>query len=430
MHIAMVTPAFAPDLGGGERYVYHLARTLVERGHRVTVVTSNARAEADFWRGRDQTLAVVVEQEDDLRVVRCRLPGFKGGESALQAWRRSMIVLSTLPQDQTALLSRMAQHLPPLHGLQSGMSYIDDTVEVIHGFNLSWEHTLVEAWRTARRQSLPLVVTPFAHVGTGRAARNLSMDHQRRLLLDANHVQALSATEREGLILWGVPEEQVDVVGSGYVPPAIVSDRRQRYGLSQRYAIFIGRLTYDKGAMHAVEAVLALSRRGGDLDLVLVGETTPAFETFYARLTTAERQIIRPLGRVDEQEKHGLLAGAEALLLPSRADALGIVLLEAWSHAKPVIAARAGGIPGVVEDNTDGLLVPFGDVRGIATRLRYLLDNPTVARELGQKGWHKATSDYSWPAVADRVLRGYDRARRTFAYAQSSPAAQPAAPAG
>ena len=419
MHILLVTPAYGPTLGGGEQYVHALAAHLAI-DHAVTVVTSNALTEEDFWQGRPLGSTLRETRDGPVRIIRCRLPGFRGGQQALFAWRRSMVALSTIPTDQTPLLSRMADHMPPLHGLEEALALVEQPVDLVHTFNLSWENSAMAAWRYAAERRIPLVVTPFAHVGSSATARNISMDHQRRLLLAANQIQALSSAEKAGLALWGISGERIDVVGGGFVPPETPPQRGANpFGVSGRYALFIGRLSFDKGAMHAAEAILALRRAGVDISLVLAGYTTPAFDRFYDALPHDQHPYLRPIGRVSDAEKQQLLAGAELLLLPSRADALGIVLLEAWSHGKPVVAARAGGIPGVVADGEDGLLLPFGDVRGIAAATRRLLEGPELAHRLGARGRQKVLGEYAWPAVTERVLAGYEKARAHFQ--QASP---------
>ena len=164
--------------------------------------------------------------------------------------------------------------------------------------------------------------------------------------------------------------------------------------LPEPYAVFVGRLSADKGAIHAAEAILRLRRRGRALSLALVGAATPEFERFYRGLPAAEQAAVRPLGLLPEGDKHAVLARSRCLLLPSHSDSFGIVLLEAWSHGRPVVAARAGGIPGVVDEGVNGLLAPFGDVAALAQRL-------------GERGRAKVASEYNWEAVAERVHAHY-----------------------
>jgi glycosyltransferase involved in cell wall biosynthesis len=266
----------------------------------------------------------------------------------------------------------------------------------------------------ARERYLPFVVTPFAHFGTGkdRVARNSTMDHQLQLLREAAGIFALTSVEQEGLRQYSVNSERVAVVGSGLDPLPETADfilLQQQYHLSRPFVIFIGRNSYEKGAIHAAQAVLAMRQQGSPIALVLVGQMTAEFERFYGRLTEREKGIIRPLGILSEPDKHTLLSQAELLLLPSRTDSFGIVLLEAWAHNKAVIGARAGGIPGVVDDGQNGLLVPFGDVLALAQAIHRLLHTPDLKQAMGQQGQTKITAEYTWDRVTDRVESHYQQ---------------------
>jgi glycogen synthase len=171
--------------------------------------------------------------------------------------------------------------------------------------------------------------------------------------------------------------------------------------------LLIGRISRDKGALQAVEAVIGLQERGVAVALVLVGEPSREFERLYGRLTPEERQIIVPLGIVDEETKHALLRRAAMLVLPSAVESLGIVVLEAWTHRKPVIGARAGGLMAVIDEGSDGLLVEYGDVAGLADAIAALLGDPALAERLGSAGQRKVQAQFSWDAVTDRVEAAY-----------------------
>ena len=66
--------------------------------------------------------------------------------------------------------------------------------------------------------------------------------------------------------------------------------------------------------------------------------------------------------------------------MPSKSDAFGIVYLEAWYLSKPVIGAKSGGVPAVINDSLDGFLVDFGDVSEIINKIEILMDHPVLAR--------------------------------------------------
>lgn len=417
MHVAIVTPAYLPLPGGGERYVGALAQGLAARGVAVTVVTSAATAEADLWNGvavnDGATASPLTTTPGDVHVIRLPISPFPGRRRGLMLWRKVMVVLSALPGDRTATLLRLARRFPAIEGLDETLAGLTG-VSLIHAFNVSWEYGLVVGHTAARAAGVPLVVTPFAHLGAGagdRVARNSTMQHQLAILGAARRVLVLTSVERDGLAGFGLPAARIAVIGGGVdaAPDNLAASPywAEADTLPEPYLVFVGRLSFDKGALHAAEAVLRLRQRGRAVALALVGSATPEFERFYGGLSAVERAGLRVLGVLSESDKHAVLARSRGLLLPSHSDSFGIVLLEAWSHGRPVIAARAGGIPGVVDDGQNGLLVQFGDVGGLAAAVERLLDDESLARQLGESGRAKVVGEYTWPAVAERVHSHY-----------------------
>lgn len=412
-HVVLVTPAYPPLPGGGERYVGALARGLAGSGARVTVVTSSATAEAEFWNGTDTQSDT---DEEGVRVIRLPIAAASGGRAALMRRRRMMVLLSAMPGDQSNILSNMARDFPAMVGIDEALDGLESP-DLVHGFNVSWEHGLVAADAFSRRSGVPLLVTPFAHLGEssmGRVARNSTMNHQLRMMREAARVLVLTRIEADGLARYHIRPERLHVIGGGVDPapediadsPYFAEDHHEARG---EFGVYIGRCSFDKGALHAADAVRVLRGRGRDIALLLVGSSTPEFENYRRRLSPEDRAAIRPLGVLSDRDKHAVLSRAKFLMLPSRSDSFGIVLLEAWSHGVPVIAARAGGIPGVVDDGANGLLVPFADVDGLANAAERLITDKMFAERIGGAGRDKVRTQYGWDVVADRALAQYRR---------------------
>lgn len=389
------------------------------------MLTSSATTEADFWQG---AASASDEDEDGVRVIRRPVRPMPGGRAGLLLWRKGMVLLSTLPTDPAGALMRMARRVPAIEGLDEALAGLD--ADVLHAFNGSWESAMVAAYARAlattsahpsslrpHPSSLPFVVTPFAHLGehdNDRVARNSTMSHQLRIMRSADRLLTLTAVEADGLARYRMSTERLGVIGSAADPPP-ADFRQSPYFAADHceargtFGVYIGRLSYDKGALHAADAIRNLRQRGRDVALLLIGSSTPEFERYRRGLSPHDRAAIRTLGVLSDRDKHAVLSRAKFLMLPSRSDSFGIVMLEAWSHSVPVIAARAGGIPGVVDDGATGLLVPFADVEGLIAAAERLISDEPFARRLGQQGYERLRSGYNWATVVERVAGHYEQ---------------------
>jgi starch synthase len=179
---------------------------------------------------------------------------------------------------------------------------------------------------------------------------------------------------------------------------------------SQPYAIFVGRITRQKG----VEALLrsALSWPG-QLLVCASSPDTPEIAASVGALMkelqasrTGVVWVSEMLPRVELIE---VLALATVFVCPSIYEPLGIVNLEAMACGTAVVASRVGGIPEVVDDGVSGFLVDLGG--GFDERLTQavvpLLEDPSRAAELGAAGRTRAVADFGWDAIAARTVDVY-----------------------
>ena len=146
---------------------------------------------------------------------------------------------------------------------------------------------------------------------------------------------------------------------------------------------YVGRLVTEKGLWPLIHAVEAL---GEDVELRLVGEgpLRPALEAYLARSPLGRRAAL--LGYVPPSELRAELLRAAVVAVPSLwQEPLGLVVLEARACGVPVVASAVGGIPEMIHDGVDGLLVPPGDVGLLAAALRRALDDDELRAGLWQR---------------------------------------------
>jgi glycosyltransferase involved in cell wall biosynthesis len=109
---------------------------------------------------------------------------------------------------------------------------------------------------------------------------------------------------------------------------------------------------------------------------------------------------VRFLGPVPRARLATLLCESHVFVLPSRYENLPLGVLEAMACARPVVAARVGGVAEMVEDGVEGLLVPPEDPHALALALRRLLEDAPLRRRMGEAGRARVLGRFTWDAVA------------------------------
>jgi glycosyltransferase involved in cell wall biosynthesis len=159
--------------------------------------------------------------------------------------------------------------------------------------------------------------------------------------------------------------------------------------------MFVGRLAAVKGVLVLLDALVKARTAHPDLRLVLVGDG-PERPRIVARVAELGLQAcVEFAGYRTQDEVANLLAGADAFVLPSFAEGVPVVLMEAMASGLPVIATRVAGVPELVTDGETGLLVPPGDTASLARAIVDLLDTPPHRRAaMGEAGRAKVVQDF------------------------------------
>ena len=150
-----------------------------------------------------------------------------------------------------------------------------------------------------------------------------------------------------------------------------------------------------------------------DVRLTILGRGSERarLESLIDELNLADR--VQLLDYVSDEELTELYRQCDLLVQPSITDSggdfegLGMVLLEAMSYQKPVVATKVGGILDIVHHNETGLLVEERAPQELAQAIEAVLSDEAWARELGQAGFAYAKEHFSWPRIVDQVMTLY-----------------------
>ena len=168
--------------------------------------------------------------------------------------------------------------------------------------------------------------------------------------------------------------------------------------------LFLGRICKDKGIDELLEAVSRIHDSGRDVKLLVGGIFE---EQEYKEKLVKASDYAEYIGWVSGAEKDKYLQECGILALPSYYEGFGIVVIEAMLHRSAVVASCVGGIPDIIDDGINGLLVPVKDSKALEEALVKLIDDNKLAKELGKNGHKKVVENYSVEENIKRLIEIY-----------------------
>ncbi len=188
-----------------------------------------------------------------------------------------------------------------------------------------------------------------------------------------------------------------------------------RIGVTGRYALFVGRITRQKGLAHllrawsSVDPEIGLVIAAGSPDEPAIGAEISAL---IAQLQSERKNVWWQESMLPQPELNALLTSADLFICPSVYEPLGIVNLEAMACQTAVLASRVGGIPEVVTHGVTGELVEYNGEgpafeMALAESIQKLMANPELLAAYGSAGRKRAVEEFGWPAIADQTRELY-----------------------
>lgn len=170
--------------------------------------------------------------------------------------------------------------------------------------------------------------------------------------------------------------------------------------------LFVGRLTKQKSVEILLKAINILKNKySRNLKIAIVGDGELKENLNNLTVELGVNKEVKFLGvRKDVKE---LMVSSKIFVLPSRWEGFGIVIIEAMSNMLPVIATSVGGIPELIENGKDGILVPPENPKALARAINSLLENKELREKLSKTAYKKVREKYSINAYSVRMLDFY-----------------------
>ncbi len=372
MKIALIPSAFHPSLGGVEELSRQLAHALKRRGHEVIVIS-------DRW-PRD-----LPESETFEGLQLFRLP-----MRAPEPNRKAKV---TFALSEGATRKKMRKIIG------------DFGAEVIHLQCVSTNGYY--GLDCSKQLKLPLIVS-----AQGELTMDASRVYERSNFLRSALLGCMEGAAAITACSQNALQDILDFYAQNNSTP--LSSPRQTvyngialadfesiapYKSAQPYIFAMGRFVTQKGFDLLIEAfkIAALP----NWQLILAGDGVERENLKNQVKTLGLEGNVKFWGRASRDEVGALLKGSELFVLPSRMEPMGIVNLEAMACGKAVLASKTGGVPEIVRDQVDGLLVTPDSVSALAEALSLLGNDPQLRHTLGENG-ARAAKEYDWDVIASK----------------------------
>ena len=383
MRVCIATDYYYPQLGGITEHVHGQALGLAARGHEVTILTGRL---VRTPRTADRTARVLANDAFEVVHMGVAVPLYGNGSQTLHT------VIPTGPRGLRRFFERRRFDVVHVHAPYNPSSFMlapfalpSDTIGV---------GTYHSVFTPGRVRDL---VGPATHASLRRLQGHVVVSEACIPPLDHYFPD----------LRWRVIPNGID---EDHFRPEAEPIEELAAG-SGPLVLFVGRFDPRNGLGIMLQAFERLWRaRDGDARLCVVGNGP--LRAYYER--SLPRDVARAVhwaGRVD-WDRPRYYASADVFCTPCQKASFGMVLLEAMSCGRPVVASRISGFQLLVQDGSEGLLVdPPDDPVPFASTIGHLLDTPAERVRMGAEGRHTATTRYSWHRVAAELETYYSELR-------------------
>lgn len=239
---------------------------------------------------------------------------------------------------------------------------------------------------------------------------------EKYLAKGTHKIIAVSARLKNSLVsIEGIPENKIVTIHNGISMKkwdefSSVPSFRVSLEISEDAFLVgnIGRLVWWKGHKILLESLPILLKNHPEVVILIVGEGPEMNQIKKVAVENNLQKQVKFLGFVPDIRPY--LSIFDVFVLPSLKEPFGIVILEAMAAKRPVVATRAGGVPEIITDGVNGLLVESGNPEAIAEGIDRIISNPELREKVAEQGYRDVRSKFSLEKMVEETEKVYQKA--------------------
>ncbi len=372
--LLVVTPYFFPHIGGVENYVYNITKNLKKNyNYEVALITTNLEGKK-----------ITIDELEGMKIY--RLPyQFKISNTPISfKWKRQIKEI-------------IEEENPDIINAHTPVPFISDVT-----------------CRIANKKGVPFLLTYHNDLVKGNFFLNLICKVYYLFLGDKTLNESTKIIATSDYYSNHSPYLKKRLKRIAIVSPGINLPKDTTFLKNKNKILFVGQLDkthHHKGLNYLIESVSLAKNKIKDIQLSIIGtgDNLQEYEKKVKELNLAKE--IKFLGRLSDEDLSTNYSTSQIILLPSynRSEGFGMVLIEGMAHKCVAIGTKVGGIPYAINEKNDGLLVPPKDSKAIADAIIKILDNPKLAKQMGENGYKKVKENFTWDIQIkkmDEIIRG------------------------
>lgn len=395
LNICLISREYPPETsnGGIGTYTYHLAHSLAEEGHKVTIVSEATDKYQNYFDKKVEVYRFFDERVPIGGI--SRVANLLTGDFFSHWWhsRSVFIKIKNITKKKNFNIIEC-----PLWG----------------GECFTYEKDL----------NIPLVIRLQTPVFKLSEVLNQSsswiLEYIERISLQKATLIASISQSISKLIISKYKIDPKKIIYSPLGVP-LLKVKKTNFKKNSYKLLYVSRLEKRKGTQEFIEALPKILKSNNKITVDIVGRDCNQapkglgyVDFFKQTVSTHYQSRVRFHGLVNDKRLQNFYRDCDIFILPSRYESFGLVYLEAMSYGKSVIGTRVGGIPEIIKDNYTGLLVDVNDSEQIASAVLKLFSNNNLREKIGHQAFKVVREKFNIKNMTEKALEVYYKAISNF----------------